>query len=136
MSLYTKGPPGPSSPAIPPVILTGRFLAHAKLSKAERAFLGVDVLSGKAQPVRFTHKQVATLVGVSIPTLVAAKHVVIDQPHLRPEIEAGRASLSKVRSGHPVTDREVDRFITRAGADAVLAGLDRYTAPRFAFAAE
>jgi hypothetical protein len=43
------------SPEIPanasPPCITGRFLAHNKLSKAERAFLGVDFLSGKKQPV-------------------------------------------------------------------------------------
>jgi hypothetical protein len=35
-----------------------------------------------------------------------------------------------------VTEGEIDRFIAHAGADRVLAALDRLTGPPFAFAAE
>ena len=48
--------------------------------------------------------------------------------------------LAKARNGGThkveVTDAAIDRFILRAGADRVMRGLDRHTAPRFAFAAE
>jgi hypothetical protein len=36
----------------------------------------------------------------------------------------------------PLSDARIDRLIARVGADAIMRALDRYTAPRFAFAAE
>jgi hypothetical protein len=69
--------------------VTGRYFAHNHLSKVKRAFLGTDVKAGKAQPVELTDKQIAALVGVSVPYLAAAEHVALEQPHLRPAIEGG-----------------------------------------------
>jgi hypothetical protein len=74
-------------------LLTGRFLAHNKWTKPRRAFLGVDILSGRVQPVRYTDKQVADLVGVSVPYLTAAKRVAHSRPDLRSACECGLQPL-------------------------------------------
>jgi hypothetical protein len=44
-----------------PRLVTGRYLAHARLSPAERAFIGSDLVDGRVQLVR--------------PTLTAAAHL-------------------------------------------------------------
>jgi hypothetical protein len=78
-------------PASRPV--TGRFLAHNGLSAPRRAFLGVDVLTGKVQPTKLTKKQVAALVGVSVPYLVAALRVAFARPDLRGSCACGLVPL-------------------------------------------
>ena len=84
---------GTSPDARPVRLLSGRFLAHNKWTKSRRAFLGVDILTGRAQPVRYTDKQVADLVGVSLPYLTAAKRIAHSRPDLRSACESGLQPL-------------------------------------------
>ena|SRR5215472_18955654 len=126
MLLYRPG----TDPTRPVRLLSGRFLAHNKWTKPRRAFLGVDILAGKAQPVDFTRKYVARLVGVSVPYLVAAQRVAFSRPDLRSACENGLASLLKTapRPGRAerlatmwakASDDERRAFIAMAGIDAV-----------------
>ena len=53
----------------------------------------------------------------------------------REQVEAGKLSLSSVHNAPP-SDAAIDKF-SKAGADRVMAGLDRYTQPSlFSVAAE
>src|SRR5262249_12654909 len=80
-----------TAPASRPV--TGRYLAHNGLSAPRRAFLGVDILTGKALPTKLTKKQIAALVGVSVPYLVAALRVAFTRPDLRGSCACGLQPL-------------------------------------------
>ena len=54
----------------------------------------------------------------------------------REQVEAGKLSPSSVHNAPP-SDAAIDKFIVKAGADRVMAGLDRYTQPSlFSVAAE
>jgi len=75
--------------------VTGRFLAHNRLSKSRRAFLGVEIKKGKAQPVEFTDRQIAELVGVSVPYLAAAERVAFSRPDLVSSCKSGLVPLLK-----------------------------------------
>jgi len=84
---------GASPDARPVRLLSGRFLAHNKWTKSRRAFLGADIKSGKAQPFDLTDKQIAALVGVSVPYLAAAGRVAHSRPDLRSACESGLQPL-------------------------------------------
>src|SRR5262245_5252918 len=73
--------------------VTGRYLAHNRLSAPRRAFLGVDIKKGAAQPVNLTDKQIADLVGVSLPYLAAAQRVANSRPDLRGSCACGLQPL-------------------------------------------
>jgi len=73
--------------------VTGRYLAHNRLSAPRRAFLGVDIKKGTAQPVELTDKQIAELVGVSLPYLAAAQRVDFTRPDLRGSCASGLVPL-------------------------------------------
>ena len=56
-------------------------------------------------------------------------------PHERARLRSGWASISEYHNSRTVTDRKIERFISKAGFDRVFAVLDRQTAPQ-AIAAE
>jgi hypothetical protein len=123
--LYRMGAPPDASPPRP---LAGRYLAHNHLSKTRRAFLGADVLIGRAQPTKLTKKQVAGLVGVSVPYLVAAQRVAHSRPDLRSSCESGLVPLLTAVSRPGRAERMASQF-TKMTADeqrlfARLAGVD------------
>src|SRR6266571_2882944 len=92
--LYRMGTSPGASPPKPAVLsVPGRYYAHNRRSKVQRAFQGVDILSGRVQPVRFTKKQVADIVGVSLPYLAAAERVDHSRPDLRSSCECGLQPL-------------------------------------------
>jgi hypothetical protein len=124
--LYRMGAPPDASPPAKPV--TGRYLAHNRLTKARRAFLGVDIKRGKAQPCLLTDKQIADLVGVSLPYLAAASRVAVTRPDLRSACETGLTPLLKAlaRPGkaermatmwNKMTADEQRLFVHMVGAD-------------------
>src|SRR5262249_22286244 len=126
MLLYRPG----SDPTRPVRLLRGRFLAHNKWTKPRRAFLGVDILAGKAQPVDLTRKHVARLVGVSVSYLEAAQRVAFSRPDLRSACESGLQPLlgAVARPGRAerlatmwakASADERRAFIAMAGIDAV-----------------
>jgi hypothetical protein len=79
--------------------LPGRFLAHNQLNKAKRAFLAVDIRRGKTQLSHLTVKQLAALVRVSVPYIVAAQRVAFSRPDLRRSCEVGLTPLHPGRAG-------------------------------------
>jgi len=128
MELYIAG----TSPNLPPAPkpVTGRFLAHNHLTAPRRAFLGVDILTGKVQPVRFTKTQIAAIVGVSVPYLVAALRVSFTRPDLRGSCACGLVPLLKATPRPGRAERlatmwakasadERRAFIKMVGADAM-----------------
>jgi hypothetical protein len=50
-------------------------------------------------------------------------------PHERARLRSGWASISEYHNSRTLTDRKIERFITKAGLDRVFAVLDRQTAP-------
>jgi len=69
--------------------------------------------------------------------LVSGKLPFVPNPAQAARIVGTHARLIHEELGHQpkqLTDRAIDRFVVRAGADRVMQALDRYTAPRFAFA--
>jgi hypothetical protein len=75
---------------------------------------------------RLTRKQAARLVGVS-PSYVstAARFSAKERLQLR----RGKLSLSQAHNHRRNADTEVDRIITKFGANAIMDALDRMTAP-------
>jgi hypothetical protein len=100
----------------------------ARLSKAERAFLAVDMVS--TSPVKLTLREAAERVGVSLSYLMLAKRVIRDKPDLREFCEFGVLPLSAVaKQPRPVSDFDIDLCIARAGVERVWERLDLLTAP-------
>jgi hypothetical protein len=93
MLYYPGSPPNASPPKPAALSVPGRYYAHNRKSKVQKAFQGADILSGRVQPVRFTKKQVADLVGVSLPLLAAAQRVAHSRPDLRSACETGLQPL-------------------------------------------
>jgi hypothetical protein len=125
--LYRMGAPPDARPPRP---VAGQYLARNHLSATRRAFLGVEILTGRAQPVNYTDKQVAALVGVSIPYLVAARRVAHSRPDLRSSCESGLVPLltAVARPGRAerlanaftkMTAEEQRLFARLAGVDAL-----------------
>jgi hypothetical protein len=123
--------PGTAADASPPNgrPLKGRYLAHSHRTKIRRAFEAADLVLGRAQLTNPTIRQAALLNGVSVPYVAAAKRIAFEQPHLRSSVESGQQRLLEV--GHrQLNDYELDRLVTRIGADRLMAALDRYTQPK------
>jgi hypothetical protein len=129
-AVYRMGmSPSASLPAVRPV--TGRFLAHNHLTATRRAFLLHDVGVGKVQVTKLTVKQLAMLGRVSIPLIVAARRIAVEQPHLRSACETGLTPLLKAvpRPSRPermaakfikMTAEEQQLFVRMVGADRML----------------
>lgn len=79
-------------PRKPPPVVTGHFLAHARLSPDKRAFLAADARMGRRAFTAPTRQQSALLFGSS-PPLVRAAERVSEHPELRARVEAGELSL-------------------------------------------
>jgi hypothetical protein len=130
MLQYAGLPPNARPPKPAVLSVPGRYYAHNQKSKVQRAFQGVDILSGRVQPVRFTKKQVADIVGVSLPYLAAAERVAHSRPDLRSACETGLQPLLKAvpRAGKvermaatwvKMTDAEKRIFVRMVGADGI-----------------
>jgi hypothetical protein len=109
--LYRMGePPNASPPKSAVLSVPGRYYAHNHMSKVQRAFQGVDILTGRVQPVRFTKKQVAAIVGVSLPYLAAAARVANSRPDLRSSCECGLQPLLTAVSRPGRAERMASQF--------------------------
>lgn len=98
--------------------ITGRYLAHAKLSRVERAFLASDLVSGDKQLIRPTIKA-AMLAGVS-PTYAwwagqreASRYEIVNgwMPLVPPR---------EMKSSVPLTDDDLFDIVKVAGLSRVL----------------
>ena len=97
----------------PPVrSVKGRGLACCKLSKPERALLGVDIIEG-------THKQIAATVGVSLGYLNAALRLTSVEREavrhgLRPLIEP------RIPTAQPTARERLAEIVAEIGVDNIL----------------
>jgi hypothetical protein len=103
--LYVKRPPAVNAyPDIPSITVTGRNVAHAHRSAVERALLAADLIAGRAELVKPTATQAATLLKVSVPYVHAARNIAGD-PDRRAAVEEGRIALYKAADGEDLADR-------------------------------
>jgi hypothetical protein len=110
---------GPTVVVVPPLSITGRYLAHNKLGRVERAFLASDLISGDKRLVRPTIKQAAMLAQVNITYAWWASK----QQANRFDIESGYLPLvppRELKSRAPITDGDLFDIVREAGIGRVL----------------
>jgi hypothetical protein len=102
------------------------------LNPAHRALLAYELETGGAWLRDLTRRDACVLTGApasAVATLCRAS----DEE--RERIKGGQLALSALHK-KPPSDAYLDRLVVKAGADRVMAALDRYTRPQFKFAAE
>jgi len=127
-AIAAASPPGNgNSPANHPVI-TGSWLARAKLSVTESALLADDMVKGRVVFEKPTIKQATQLTGASQGYITTAGRLTSEQREL---VKIGKLKLSKVHNhnNRPMSDEAIDRFVLKVGAERVMASLDRFTQP-------
>jgi hypothetical protein len=98
--------------------ITGRFFAHNRLSRVERAFLAADLVTGATRLAEPTVVQAAILAGVNRTSAGWAK-----QAANRPDIIRGllplvpRSSLTRAQ----IDDHVIVDLVNRVGIDHLLA---------------
>jgi hypothetical protein len=104
-------------------LLTGRYLAHNRLSHVGRAFLAADLYAGIAEPTALTLTQAAKLARVNYTAAWWASH----QSAQRADIVNGLLPLVPARSrtnghtnGHTISDPDLETVIHTAGVERVL----------------
>jgi hypothetical protein len=107
-----------------------------RLSTSQRVLAADDLASGGKTASGLSCAQVAHLAGVSVSYLSTVAHCT---PAERQQLRSGALTISALhnskRKTKPDSDNEIDRIVERIGPERLLAALDRYTAPQFAFAA-
>jgi hypothetical protein len=122
--------------AVSTMTLTGRTLDRLclKATPSERALLAANLMADRVQLVRLTARQASRLTGANIRYLAVARHLSDDQ---RERIIKGKLSLSAIVNAPRIpSDAELDKLFALVGGERMLAALDRFTAPKFVFAAE
>jgi hypothetical protein len=126
MLTYSRGA---APDAIPSAVreINGRKLAKRckSLSPAHRALLAVALETGDVRLARLTRAQARLLTGASRGYVVTVRRLT---PAERRQVELGLVSLVSLHN-RPPTDADIDRFIRKAGANRVLAAIDRFTSP-------
>jgi hypothetical protein len=84
------------------------------------------MVRGVVEISRPTPKQAQLLLKVSKGYFTTAARLSATE---RQQVEQGTVSFSSLHN-RPPTDSDIDRFIQRAGANRVMAALDRYTQPQ------
>jgi hypothetical protein len=79
---------------VQPAAVTGRYVAHARMSKVERALLAAEIHAGAVRLEHLTVVQLAKLLGVSS---AYVHHALAATPTERREIKAGVRSLADTR---------------------------------------
>ena len=130
--------PGGGPDASPPLpkIVVGKKLSRRRkgINPSHLALLAVDLETGRARlSAPLTRRQAIAVTGASAGYVATATRLSAQE---REQVEAGKLSPSSVHNAPP-SDAAIDKFIVKAGADRVMAGLDRYTQPSlFSVAAE
>ena len=96
-----------------PAIVTGLGLAHGKRTAVQSAFLSADIGAGRIPFTGWTDRQIAQLVGASLPYLRAAK-LVAANPQLRARVEAGEIALMAAAKSMRPAPKPVVSEITEA----------------------
>jgi hypothetical protein len=159
-----NGSPPPASPAFPSAApvrdVVGKKLARRLrkgLSPAHRALLAHDLETGECWLHGLTRRQACALTGASLgyaTTLAKASAeeiervkrgaLALSQLHNKPKSDAFKAftrATKEVEAEFGDADdiavgEFVDRVFAKLGDGVLAAAFDRYTAPRFSFAAE
>lgn len=93
--------------------LTGRNLAHAERTSAERAFVGADLHLGRIARIRPTVKQVAYLAGVCVPYVAAGIEITNDRA-AREAVLAGKVPLLEAAKSIAASTETLAEHLTRA----------------------
>jgi hypothetical protein len=114
-----------------PKMLTGRRLNRLikQGSPADRALLAHEIERGTTQIHRPTRAHAAALTQVSPSDIATVARLSEDE---RLQLARGELSLSDLHRRHRQVltfDERIDRVIAKFGAEAILTGLDRATAP-------
>jgi hypothetical protein len=129
MLQYSKFPQSVNLTAAdhPARTITGRQLNQElkSASAVDRARLARKIEQGELQLLRLTRKQATGLAKVSAGYVGTLSRLSADE---RTQLARGQLSLSQAHRRR-ATDVEVDRIIARLGAEVIMAGLDRATAP-------
>jgi hypothetical protein len=83
---------------VPPREVTGRYLAHNRLTPVERAFLAADIVTGRAKVVDHTATQVMEMAGTNATYMAAASKLSPSEGKL---VEAGVRPLIEAKSAEP-----------------------------------
>jgi hypothetical protein len=102
------------------------------LSPVHRALLAIELESGGACLHHLSRRQAKRLTGANQRHVTSLRQASAEQ---REQVKRGQLALSSLPN-KPPSDASLDRLVVKAGADRVMAALDRYTRPQFAFAAE
>jgi hypothetical protein len=116
--------------------ISGQRLARRlrrELSPTHRALLAYELEKGTAWIHSLTRRQACRLTGASVAYVVTLQRASDEE---RGRIKSGQLALSALHNNKPPSDAYLDRLVVKAGADRVMAALDRYTRPQFKFAAE
>ena len=92
--------------------LTGYALARKGRSASQRAALAASIILGEVEMTKPTRKQIAKLLGVSIPYV---KHAMKLRRAQRAAMQDGWLSLPHFKN--PPTDLELERTVQAAGVD-------------------
>jgi hypothetical protein len=95
-------------------------------SATDRALLAYELEQGAIQVLRPTRTQAATLTRASSGYIGAIARLSADE---RTQLARGWFSLSRAHNRRRNTDAEIDRIVAAFGAEAIMAALDRATAP-------
>ena len=132
-AVFKPGGGPDASPPLPKIVVGKKLSRRRKgINPSHLALLAVDLETGRARlSAPLTRRQAIAVTSagyVATATRLGAQE--------REQVEAGKLSLSSVHNAPP-SDAAIDKFIVKAGADRVMAGLDRYTQPSlFSVAAE
>jgi hypothetical protein len=108
------------SATTPRRVISGRGLSHRHLSKRQRAVLAADIVDGIVT-VQLSAKQVAQLVGVSVPYITLAQQFT---PEGRASIMSGTDDISFVGLLNPPTPQPALAITwNEANDDALLANV-------------
>jgi hypothetical protein len=76
--------------------------------------------------VGYSFRRARRMTGASYGYASTAVKLSVEQREL---VRRGSLSLAQFHAAPPVSDKTIDRFIAKAGADRVMAALDRFTTP-------
>jgi hypothetical protein len=110
---------GPALKRLPPgETVRGRGLGHRELSKTARALLAADIAVGRIRISDFSERQLAFILGVSVPYIRAAR--ALDDMQ-RIAVERGRRPLivTPPRTS-PSVREQLTHVVDRIGVDATL----------------
>src|SRR5262245_55907563 len=134
-AVFKPGGGPDASPPLPKIVVGKKLSRRRKgINPSHLALVAVDLETGRARlSAPLTRRQAIAVTGASAGYVATATRLSAQE---REQVEAGKLSLSSVHNAPP-SNAAIDKFIVKAGADRVMAGLDRHTQPSlFSVAAE